>query len=216
MRKLLSAILFASLATSSSGEIVYDWSFFDKAQQEVTRGTSKAPQKVQQSLKNITTYIIQELVSNAALYYTHKDHADLEPYDFLAEKRKIVIKFHDGKSVYFARKYEHPTIFFCLDLLAEKNAFSLIAVHEFSHAYDDVMDYHLERRFRETQDHEEEFLLRKKLEARAMKKEEKYMLQNHDDVPPEIYQRLLDCYAREDTWAAYYVRGAILRDWLER
>lgn len=197
MRKLLPAILFVSLATSSSGEIVYDWSFFDKTQQEVMLGILKHTQKVQSALQKMTKCEIQELVSDAALHYTTNDYADLDPYDFLAEKRKIVIKFHDGKSGYFARKYAQPTILFSLDLLAEENAFSLIAVHEFSHAYDDVIDYHLERRFRETQDHEEEFLLRKKLEARAMKKEEKYMLQNHDGVPPEIYQRLLDCYARE-------------------
>lgn len=144
---------------------------------------------------------IENIVKTAALKYTESKYADKGYYNFITSKEKVTVTFHNNHGIYTSSR----VILLEQQLLAKPIRLLFQAFHEFSHAYDHVMLYH--GCFKTN----EKLLL--ETESRATMKEHLFLPEIRKRVPPNVYQKLMECYIKGDYYGAYYERAQYLDEW---
>lgn len=205
VNKLLSFAAFLCLAAPCFGEIRFDWQEFDKIR-EVAKDTP-FDAKVDIAFFEYNRSDLVKAVKNAALKFTEQKYGERGAYNFLTSQTKFIVRFEDLRGLggtYSAAKenYENKNLVI-LDRKLTKNipTLKIFALHEFSHAYDDMypeisscgVNCHTEQR--------------------AQIKEELFIQELKNEIPADLYQRYMQRYKYP---GAADIRHSVLLELMER
>ncbi len=170
-KTLTSFLFFCSLSLQCRGEIVLNF-------------PSTVPQAEQQK--------IEDAIHQAALKFTEKKYADRGAYNFVTTSTRFVVRFVNLRGLggtYSAacENYENKNLV-TLDakLLRNLPALKIFALHEFSHAYDDMFPK-ISRCGRNCD-----------TEYNAQKKEEWFFQEMKDPLPSHLYQLYIQRHTKQN------------------
>ncbi len=180
---LASLVLWC--CTACAGEVSFEWKDVPTSAQEQ----------------------VETAVKTAALKFTEKKYAERGAYDFITSPTKFIVRFEDLRGLggtYSAARENHENknmVTLDIKLMKNQTVLKIIALHEFSHAYDDMLP-------------EKSICgINCLTEPHAQNKEELFIQELKNYIPAGIYQKYMQRHKSSD---AGDIRRKALLELMER